>query len=187
MFNLPNVDVLKQQHRVKSFLNTVDDPLSDSYAILRETLISDAELDVLRAQYPRERRRQLERKWSFNEVGSALANNNVGIKNFDALRYLLSYTYGMGSHLVHQDFSGIQLIHNRLKKDSKDAVSDELAHASRQINDLVIMSSFRAAMVYHLHNRDARPVMDLFNQHQQFLEDMARERRDWWTKYFNSS
>lgn len=58
LLHLPNLDKIKQQYRVKSFLERVDNPMADEYAILKETLIDDAELEGLRDQYPRERRRQ---------------------------------------------------------------------------------------------------------------------------------
>ncbi|MBE9018729.1 hypothetical protein IQ272_21760 [Chroococcidiopsidales cyanobacterium LEGE 13417] len=131
LLHLPNIGEIKHQQRIRSFLQNVDNPTSDEYAILRETLIEEAELAELYNNYPRENRKQLEQRWAFNEIANILTRDDIGLKNFDALRYLLSYTYGIGSHLAHQDATGLKLIHNRLQKTFEDARSDELAHASR--------------------------------------------------------
>lgn len=105
------------------------------------------------------------------------------MKDFDALRYILSYTYGIGSHLVHQDATRVKLIHDRLSKSAEEAQSDQMAHASRQINDLLMMAFFRTAMTYHLYKTGGKPVMDLFDYHQYFIDEMAKIREDWWTNF----
>ena len=183
LLHLPNIGEIKQQQRIRSFFQMIENPDSDEYAILREELIEDSELEELRNQYPREKRRLLEQKWAFNEIANMLTKNETAIKGFDALRYLLAYTYGLGSHLAHKDATGLRLIHNRLQKSLEDAELHELAYASRQINDLIMMAIFRSAMVYHLHHADGKPVLDLFQSHQQFFDKMKKQRDNFWNKY----
>jgi hypothetical protein len=177
--DLPNIDEIKQQQRVRSFLEKLEDPELYDYTILRETLIEENELTELHNQYPRQERKRIEQKWAFNEIARVLRRNDSNLKDFDALRYLLSYTYGMGSNLAHKDATGLKLIHNRLQKNPEDTKLTELAHASRQINDILLMAGFRAIMIYKIHNVDGKPIIDLFESHQNFINTLEETRKLW--------
>jgi len=177
--DLPNIDEIKQQQRVRSFLEKLENPELYDYAILRETLIKENELTELYNQYPRQIRKKIEQRWAFNEIASVLSKNDSKLKDFDALRYLLSYTYGMGSNLAHKDATGLKLIHNRLQKNSEDTKLTELAHAARQINDILLMASFRSIMIYRIHNVDGKPIMDLFESHKNFINTLEETRKLW--------
>jgi len=177
--DLPNIDEIKQQQRVRSFLEKLEDPELYDYTILRETLIEENELTELHNQYPRQERKRIEQKWAFNEIARVLSRDDSNLKDFDALRYLLSYTYGMGSNLAHKDATGLKLIHNRLQKNPEDTKLTELAHASRQINDILLMAGFRAIMIYKIHNVDGKPIIGLFESHKNFINTLEETRKLW--------
>jgi hypothetical protein len=176
---LPEMAKIKEQQRLRDLFASVDDSTADDWNILRKVLIDDEELNSLRAKYLREMRKRLEHKWSFIEIAKKLSNPDVGIPEFDPINKLLVYSYGIASHLIHQDGDAIKLIWDRNKKTQEFREATELAHTARQLNDLLIMANFRTIMTFKLHQRDSKPVIDLFESHRPFLSLMTQVRQKW--------
>jgi hypothetical protein len=176
---LPEMAKIKEQQRLRDLFASVDDSTADDWNILRKVLIDDEELNSLRAKYFREMRKRLEHKWSFIEIAKKLSNPDVGIPEFDPINKLLVYSYGIASHLIHQDGDAIKLIWDRNKKTQEFREATELAHTARQLNDLLIMANFRTIMTFKLHQRDSKPVIDLFESHRPFLSLMTQVRQKW--------
>lgn len=180
---LPEIAKIKEQQRLRDLFASVDNPTGDEWTILRKVLIDDGELANLKAKYPREIKQRLEQKWSFIEIARKLASPDVGVPQLDPINKLMVYSYGIGSHLIHQDGDGIKLIWDRNRKAPDNRESDEMAHASRQLNDLLIMANFRTIMTFKLHRQEIKPVMDLFESHLSFLNQMTQVRQTWEKTY----
>lgn len=176
---LPEMAKIKEQQRLRDLFSSVDDPSADDWNILRQVLIDDEELNSLRVKYPREMRKKLDHKWSFIEIAKKLSNPDVGIPEFDPINKLLVYSYGIASHLIHQDGDAIKLIWDRNQKTQEFRKVTELAHAARQLNDLLIMANFRTVMTFKLYQKDSKPVIDLFEAHRPFLSLMMQVRQEW--------
>jgi len=184
---LPELHELKQHNRASAFLASVDDQNADEWSIIREVLLDQKTVNLLKGKYPRERARKLNQKWSFNEVAREISKEfptspDVG-SVFESLRSLLSYSYGISSHLIHKDGTALKFKweRNQLAINEKDEYeSTQLAFASRQLNDLLVLANFRSLLTFKLHQTNVQSVMDLFNLQKPFLDEMYKTREEWW-------
>lgn len=180
---LPEIDLLIQHNRVESFLAEVANPDGDEWNILRETLLNPNEAKSLKAKYPRATSRHIQQKWAFNEIAMELSRSTLIASDFESLRRLLSYSYGISSHLIHKDGTALKFMWERNQQAQNKPHSYEktqIAFASRQLNDLLIMANFRSLMTFKLHQSPIQPVLDLFESHKQLLDEMSEARNDWW-------
>lgn len=176
--DLPETTRLKRHQRVEEFLTKVENPDADEWKPLKDSLLEPEELEALRAKYPRKVRQQLEQKWSFNEIAQALSKPDIGPPGFEAVKSM-AFSYGMASHLVHQDADAISIIWDRNQREPDRFESIQEAHAARGISDLIIMAMIRALMTFKVHNEDAKPVNDLFRSHQELLNDIRKSEEEW--------
>jgi hypothetical protein len=176
---LPEIATIKEQQRLRDLFASVDNPTGDEWTILRKVLIDDGELESLKAKFPRETRQRLEQKWSFIEIARKLASSDVGVPQLDPINKLIVYSYGIASHLIHQDGDAIKLIWDRNLKAQDNRESTEIAHAARQLNDLLIMASFRTIMTFKLYRKEISPVMELYESHLPFLNQLTHVRQIW--------
>jgi hypothetical protein len=103
--------------------------------------------------------------------------------DFEALQKLLTYSYGFSSHLIHKDGTAIKSIWDRnqqAQNSQEDYEETQIAFASRQLNDLLIMANFRSLITFKLHQSDGQPVLDLFELHKPLLDEMSQTRDEWW-------
>lgn len=179
---LPEIDELTQHKRVEAFLAGVNNPNGHEWDILKESILEQSRVDYLKAKYPRKVSQQLKQKWSFNEMAKELSNSHINTPEFEALRRLLAYSYGISSHLIHQDGTALKLIWDQNQQDQQGYEKTQLAFASRQLNDLLIMANFRSFMTFKLHNVDPKPVLDLFETHKELFAEMSMARENWWSE-----
>lgn len=177
--DLRNVSKLKNHQRVSAFLAEVDDTPLDEWAVLRQVLMEDTEVDALRLRYPRQVVQRLQQKWSFNEMALTLAKTDKAVTSFEPLQKLLTYSYGIGSHLIHQDANALELICNRNQQSSQELEHVQVAHATRQMNDLMIMAHLRTVLTFKLHGADMKPVSDLFEEHKPLFAEWDALRQKW--------
>lgn len=180
--DLRNISKLKNHQRVSAFLAEVDDASLDEWAILRQVLIEDTEVDALRLRYPRQVAQRLQQKWSFNEMALTLAKTDGAAPGFESLQKLLTYSYGIGSHLIHQDANALELICDRNRQSSQELELVQLAHAARQMNDLMIMAHLRTVLTFKLHNADMKPVSNLFEEHKPLFAEWDALCQMWWSE-----
>ncbi len=180
---LPEIDVLTQHKRVEAFLANVDRPNADEWNILREVLLNQNKVTSLKTKYPRKKSRQLKQKWAFNEIAMELSKSTLIGSDFEALRRLLSYSYGISSHLIHKDGTALKFMWERnqqAQNEQGEYEETQIAFASRQLNDLLIMANFRSLMTFKLHQSQVQPVLDLFESYKPLLDEMSTAREKWW-------
>jgi len=110
---LPELYELTQHKRVEAFLANVDDPNADEWNILKEVLLNQNKVASLKTKYPRKKSGQLKQKWAFNEIAMELSKSALISSDFEALRRLLSYSYGISSHLIHKDGTALKFMWER--------------------------------------------------------------------------
>jgi|GEM_PF-1123756 len=125
-------------------------------------LSEDAE-NHLRSLWPKSTRKALKQKWSFSEMVRQI---DIWTKPYFK-RELFSgfiYSYGIGSHLIHADESGMGLVQNRNQKEPDEIKMVERAHLLKLLN-LVLTSSMltTTGMAISVGNR-VLETLDLINR-----------------------
>lgn len=174
--DLPEITRMKRHRRASEILDMVDNPSAVEWRSLKDLLVDSAELDSLRVKYPRSLRQKLEQKWSFNEIIRELQNS--GVAGFEML-VGLTYTYGISSHIIHQDGDAIGIIWDRRRREIERRTAIELAHGAREISDLLSMAFFRALVTYKMHNTDTKPVIALYDSYQGLHKELNSAIKEW--------
>lgn len=81
-------------------------------ALIGGAAISEDELEKLRRLWPKQRRRELNQKWSFSEMAREISNFKNEKIDLTAFPSLL-HSYGMSSHLIHADRIAMVLVWDR--------------------------------------------------------------------------
>ena len=173
---LPEIARLKRHHRLKAFLDIVEDPNADEWRAFQEILLSETESEAIRARFPKRIRQAVEEKWSFHRLLKALSDS--GIPELRNSLHLF-YNYGMASHLLHQDADGVGMIweRNNRSDDRKDAV--ELAHASRIMSDLMMMNLMRHAMALRFAENQDGPPLSIYAKYRDLVAELHENAVRW--------
>jgi hypothetical protein len=113
------------------------------------------ELAELQAAYPQQARRALEQKWSFAAIADWLGRSELaGTKNLNALLY----GYGMSSHALHLDWTGVSMIWERQTRSTQRIDAIDLAHGGRIVSDLLATSLLRVGSAYRVKGLTFEPI-----------------------------
>ena len=175
-YDLPEISRLKRHDRASSILSSVEDPVADEWRPLRDLVLSQAEVEALRSKFPRKQRQALEQKWSFFPLAQAIAQSEL--PGGEALAGMV-YTYGISSHILHQDGDGVSIIMERSRRSFERQQAIELSHGARELSDLLHMAFYRAIAAYHLKELDPRPIFRSMEQYTGLFEELARAYDTW--------
>lgn len=173
--DLPQITRIKSHQRLERFLGQVDDPNAERWRPFRELLLDKDELMDLRERYPGNKRRTMEHRWSFNELARAMTLPEAPDLDFSAL----AFNYGLSSHLIHQDADAVGLVLDRLERDEERREALDLAHAARQLSDLVATAQARTVMLQRLYDKPRRQIRDLCESHESFDAELRQASRNW--------
>jgi hypothetical protein len=175
---LPEINRIKNHKRIQEFLSKVENSDADEWKPLRDMLLNLDELNDLQNRYPGIVRKQIEQKWAFNEIGQTLSRPDVEAGGYGALKSM-NFSYGMASHLVHQDADAIGIIWDRNQREPERLESIQLAHGARGLSDLVSMAMARTIATFRLHGKDIQPIKELSASHDAFFNDLQTARQVW--------
>ena len=91
----------------------------------------------------------------------------------------MNFSYGMASHMVHQDADAISIIWDRNQREPDRLAAVELAHGARGLSDLIAMAKARSVATFRLHEKDIKPVKELSTSHETFLNEMNMAHKIW--------
>lgn len=103
---LPHINGRKRNNRIENLLNLID--LSDdtiNYDIYQKILTTD--LPELDEELNKNNRKIIENRWAFNSMINTI--EKCDLKEFSNTS-ILSYPYGMMSHIVHMDCDGLNFM-----------------------------------------------------------------------------
>lgn len=141
---LPQIASVRDHTRLAQLLEQLPDPQAPVWLPLREMLLPAPELEILRARYPRSRRKDIEQRWSFNSIVAALSEQAGAFSGFSSLLH----GYGMSSHVAHVDWTGASMIWERERRSPERVDTIEVAHGGRIIYDLLTASQVRVTAAY---------------------------------------
>lgn len=85
-------------------------------------------------------RKQLEQRWSFSEILTALKSGRLGNARLIEVE-ALAHIYGMSSHIAHANSRALDLLQDRATRGS-DLLQLEIGHVCRMLSDMVSVTSF---------------------------------------------
>lgn len=180
--DIPEINRIKRHLRVQEFLSKSDafegNSQADEWKPLRDMLLDSTELNELQNRYPRKIRQQIEQRWAFNEIAQFLAKPENDPGGYAAMKSM-NYSYGMASHMVHQDADAIGIIWERKQREPERLAAVELAHGARGLSDLLTMAKARSVAIFRLHGKDLESIKELSTSHDNFLSEMETAHQIW--------
>lgn len=138
------ISELKRSSRIQDLLKVLPNPNDDEWKALRDMVSTPEREAEIRGRYNKDQRRAIEQKWSFGEICASLRrSSSTHISNLAQMMY----SYGMSSHVAHQDSTGVGMVWDRVGRDDVRRNAVELAHGSRLISDMCTMAWLRAQML----------------------------------------
>jgi hypothetical protein len=145
---LGEAGALKRSERARIRLASLA-PEAPERPIFEALSLPEAEEQAIRIRWPKEVRREMERRWSFTELLAALDSalpRDTGVPGFAVLRH----GYGIASHLIHADDAGVGMLFDRNDREPNVRTTMVTAHAARLVSDclsfwLVVTMAVRAA------------------------------------------
>ena len=154
---LPEIARLKRHRRAEELIQRVADVDTGQWQPIKDILLSPAEHQALSARYPKARRDSIEKKWGFTRIAEELGRSGTQFQDLVAMMY----SYGMGSHAVHQDGDAILMMWEREQRGEERARAVELAHGARGISDVMTFAYLRARAAYVAAALDPTPVQEV--------------------------
>src|SRR5207302_1582618 len=96
------------------------------------------------------------------------------------------YSYGMGSHSVHQDGDAILIMDERERRDSRRQRAIELAHGAREISDLMTFAMLRAFAAYIAHKIVPKPVQLVTDRCRELTDELHAAIETWHTVEYST-
>jgi hypothetical protein len=169
--DLPEISRIKRHERAVALLADVENPDAPECRPLRDLLLADEEIESLRQQFPRKARQALEQKWAFIPLAQSLAQSEL--PGADAVARMV-HGYGMSSHLLHQDGSGVAMVWERQSRSKDRESAINLSHGAREISDLLNMSVYRLVAAYHLKGMDPASVYSVRAKYKPLTDELGR-------------
>jgi hypothetical protein len=164
-------------HRRASFLLEVFK--NEKYELKRpfmDLTLSAEEEKTLRDMYPKLERQKLGQKWSFMKIANHFAQHPD--EKYHGMA-ALAHSYGMQSHLLHQDGDGVGMIWDRSRRGPERRFSVEGAHAGRLISDICWFAFFRALQLFAAAKQPSNPIKNLTKRFEPLFAEIDRVRGAW--------
>lgn len=145
--DLSEINSIKISEQAKKNIKIRDE--ADRSTLLFKPLILDEHRETaLRAKWPKSKRLQVERKWSFSEMIVTISGSQTKEK-FDGIIGLL-HSYRMASHVSHADETGLSIIMERNERSAYDREIANMAHFTRLLIDPFYLCLMLGLQVCHL-------------------------------------
>ncbi|CAH6990004.1 conserved hypothetical protein [Vibrio chagasii] len=136
--DLYEINKLEQSEKAKKSRTAM--PAEDRGKILLDGLVlSEYEEEQIRAKWPKKERRAMKQKWSFSEMVRLLDKWTKPQFEKDLFSAFI-HSYGISSHLIHADESGIGVIIDREQREESERALMEQSHLHNLL-DLTLVSS----------------------------------------------
>jgi hypothetical protein len=135
-------------------------------------VLSEEEEASIRNRWPRRTRKALEQKWSFSEIIRDVERFMESELDVAKARSL-AHGYGISSHLIHADQTGVMLPGDR---DSRQPIEREKitrAHTARLLSDQLSFIALVAVAVAFATNQPRKPVFELMQSFEVLFKKFA--------------
>jgi hypothetical protein len=142
----------------------------------RDLLLEKEELDQIKAAFPREVRRDIERRWGFTELINVVSRSGGA---FGPEGRALLHGYSASSHLIHMSHEGVDmpLERDQRPEERRDAIA--LAHAASIVNDCLQFTVLRLGALYRFANVPAAPLAAASKRLEEFGRELEAAAGEW--------
>lgn len=181
---LPELNALSQSVKAKKSLKATAGSDVGTESLIEALILPDEREAEIRERWPRKTRATISSKWSFTQMLSSIEQQSTAMPGFKALGGLIT-NYGISSHLLHGDESGIGIIKDRRRREEEERALMDLAHCYNLLDGIVVCTMVSAIA---MKNAVGGPVELLHAAHSKWLElvdsrrKVAVELAERWTK-----
>lgn len=165
---LPEIAELKHSFRAARLLEVIAAGESRHRRPIQELVLLPERVEELRRKYPTKDSKQLEHKWSFHSLVDAFTRSDLPAAESASA---LFHNYGISSHLIHQDGTAMHLICDRENREADRRTAIDVAHAARELSDVIEMGALRALVALRIRHLDLRP----FRKRYESLHELRSE------------
>lgn len=164
--NLTDIDKITDHKKAVETYGILKEFSRNSTKPIEYSILSDEELSVLLEKYPKEERRKLRQKWSYQSLLRSLVQVN---QEYRSQLGTLS-TYSLSSHYGHYDWTGLES-RNAQIEDSihPGAVVYDIMHAMRILSNVLSMELLRLTEYMRGNNFHSREVTILYVELYEFI------------------
>lgn len=173
---LPTISKLRWHAKAVAALAALGNDGSVGQQPFRDLLLSESEVAEIRAAYPRDMRRNVERRWGFTELIAAISKPGGA---FGPVGEALLHSYSVSSHLIHMSYEGVDMPLERDQRNHQRREAVELAHAARLISDCFQFTFLRAGAIFRFLGKPEMSLFDIQNRHSKLFEELRQATRDW--------
>lgn len=140
---LSEINSIKMSEQAKRNLKIFENSKPHQIAWLPLVLSEEREI-ALREKWPRKKRLEVEKRWSFTEITNYISSEYEGAPwgNLTAM----GYGYRMSSHVTHGDETGISIIEERNSRSDEDRDKAYRGHFLRLFSDCLAFTINTAIM-----------------------------------------
>jgi hypothetical protein len=165
---LPEIARLKRHRRAEELIHRVADVHPEQWRPITDVLLSPEEYQALNARYPKARRDSIEKRSGFARIAEELGRSGKQFQDLVAMMY----SYGMGSHAVHQDGDAILMMWEREQRGEERIRAVEQAHGARGISDVVTFAYLRARVAYVAADLNPKPVQEVADRWKPLMREL---------------
>jgi hypothetical protein len=138
-------------------------------------LLSEEELSRIQSKFSKSQRKALQQKWAFLEILKYFSNHqNPEFQMFKAL----SLGYGLGSHLIHKDATGIGMEWERSQREHISKHATTQAHIARLVSSAVSWSWINTMFLFKIINKDLSELWALKEEYKALFNDLDAANKE---------
>lgn len=167
---LPEITDLKQSERARIAIERAEKQATKD--LLGQVLLSHEEEASIRLRWPRTLRKSLEQKWSFSEIVRDVERYMESELDVAKARSL-AHSYGISSHLIHADQTGVMLPGDRDSRPPLERDNMIKAHTARLLSDQLSYIALVALAVAFSTNQSRLPVFEVMKSFRDLFQKLA--------------
>lgn len=170
----PQFEKFKKSKKALELLTVIDKIEDEKFKFIKDMIVTEEEMKKFEKSYPKNIRKQLDMRWSFNNMIQCLSKEHP-----DKLEPIigLTYSYNLSSNLVHMDAMGINIVRERVSRGELRSKLADLAHASRIISDILSLSMIRLEIIYDSLNLDFKALDIPYEEHKQLIKFLEEQQQ----------
>ena len=143
-----------------------------------DAILSEEEINIFRAKYPRRDRSRLKQKWNFTEIAAQLSTIGDDVLGAGHASLML-YNYHRYSHFAHKDGDSCLLLYNRTFRDDVRREAVELVHAVDAIDILLALSVIRMKYIYDLNGGPNEAISNFAIEVKELINQVSPAIEEW--------
>lgn len=173
---LPAIAWLRRHQRAAEALRALAGTTDEEARPFRDLLLSDEELDQIRSAYPRELRRNMERRWGFTTLVEAISKEGGA---FGPTARVLLHGYSVASDLQHMSYAATDMPLERDRRSGQRRAAIELAHAAKLVGDCFHFTFLRVIVLLRFLKLSTDGLRKVETRHSTLIDELAEAGREW--------